>query len=129
MDVRTPATGGLLGSIRGLADGLLGSAQERLELLAIELHEEKFRAIQLFVWISAAIFSAILAITFVSLAVVFLFWETARLGVLAGFAVFYTAGFFVILAYVRKFIRQQPRPFQGTLAELQQDRACIRPQN
>lgn len=129
MDERAPASTGLLGSIRGLADGLLGSAQERLELLSIELHEEKFRAIQLFVWISAAVFAAILAITFVSLALVFAFWETARLAVLSGFALFYTGAFFVLLSYVRKFVRQQPRPFQGTLSELSQDRACIRPQS
>lgn len=129
MEMRAPAEGGLLGSIRGLADGLLGSARDRLELLSIELHEEKFRAIQLFIWISAAIFSAILAITFVSLTIVFLFWDTARLTVLGGFALLYGGAFFVILASVKKFIKRQPRPFQATLAELQQDRTCIRPQN
>jgi uncharacterized membrane protein YqjE len=125
----TPATTGLLGSIRGLADGLLDSARDRLELFALELHEEKFRVIQLFIWISAAIFSAILAITFASLTVVYLFWETARLAVLGGFAVLYTAGFIGILMYCRKFISRQPRLFESTIAELKQDRACIRPQN
>jgi uncharacterized membrane protein YqjE len=129
MDVHAPISGGLLSSIRGLADGLVGSAQERFELLSIELHEEKFRAIQLFVWVSAAIFSAILAITFVSLAVVYLFWAEARFVVLAAFALLYMGGFFVILSYVKKFISQQPKPFQGTLAELQQDRSCIQPRN
>lgn len=128
MELRSEADG-LLGSIRGLADGLIGSVQERLDLLSIELHEEKYRAIQLFVWISAAVFSAILAITFISLAVVYLFWDEARLAVLIGFALLYTAGFFGILSYLRKFISTQPKPFQGTLGELQRDRACIRPES
>ncbi len=129
MEVRTPATSGLLGSLRGLADALLGSARERLELLTLELQEEKYRAIQLFIWISAAIFSAILAITFVSLTIIYLFWEAARLAVLGGFAALYAAAFVGILLYCRKLISRQPKPFEGTLAELQQDRACIRPQS
>lgn len=128
MEVRAPATG-LLGSLRGLTDNLLSSAHERLELLALELHEEKFRAIQLFIWISIAIFSAILAITFASLAVVYLFWESARLAVLTGFAVLYAIVFASIVVYCRKVIARQPKPFEGTLAELQNDRACIRPRN
>ena len=120
---------GLLSSIRGLADGLLDTVRDRLELFALELHEEKFRVIQLFIWISAAIFSAILAITFVSLTIVYLFWESARLAVLGGFAAVYTGGFVAILVYCRKFIARQPKPFQSTLAELRQDRLCIRPPN
>ena len=128
-DETPPAAGGLLNSIRGLADGLIETAHDRLELFALELHEEKFRVIQLFIWISAAVFSAILAITFASLTIVYLFWETARLAVLGGFTLFYGAIFVGVLGYCRKFIARQPRPFQSTLTELQQDRACIRPRN
>lgn len=129
MEARPHVSGGLLGSIRGLADGLLDSARERLELFALELHEEKFRAIQLIIWISIAAFSAILAVTFASLAIVYLFWESARLAVLGGFAVLYGAAFVWIVFYCRRLIARQPKPFEGTIAELQQDRACIRPRN
>lgn len=124
----TPVGARLLGSLRGFADGLLGSAHGRLELFAIELHEEKFRLIQLFIWISAAIFSAILAITFASLTIVYLFWESARLAVLGGFTVLYGGGFVAVLVYCRKFIARQPKPFESSIAELQEDRACIRPE-
>lgn len=120
---------GVLNSIRGLADGLLESTRDRLELFTIELQEEKFRVIQLFIWISAAIFSAMLAITFASLTIVYLFWESARLAVLTGFTVVYGGGFVAIVIYCRRFIAQHPRPFRATLAELDQDRACIRPEN
>jgi uncharacterized membrane protein YqjE len=120
---------GLLGSLRGLADGVIQGVRDRLELFAIEFHEEKFRVIQLFIWISAAIFSAILAITFASLTIVYLFWDTARIAVLVGFTLLYGGGFVAILLYCKKVIARQPRPFQSTIAELQQDRTCIRPQN
>jgi uncharacterized membrane protein YqjE len=120
---------GVLNSIRGLADSLLATAHDRLELFTVELHEEKFRVIQLFIWISAAIFSAMLAICFASLTIVYLFWESARLAVLVGFTVLYGGGFVAIVVYCRRFIARYPRPFRATLAELQQDRACIRPEN
>lgn len=129
MDVGAPVSGGLLSSLRGLIDSLLGSAQARLELLGLELHEEKFRLIQIFIWISAAVFSALLAITFASVAIVYLFWESARLTVLAGFAVFYSAAFLIIVRRFRQYIARQPKPFESTLAELKNDRACIRPEN
>ena len=124
-----PASAGVLSSIRGLADGLLQTAHDRLELFAVELHEEKFRVIQLFIWISAAIFSAILAITFASLAVVYLFWESARLAVLGGFTLLYAVIFVGVLRYCQKFIARQPKPFESTISELHQDRTCIRPQS
>lgn len=126
MDGQGPATGGLLGSLRGLIDSVLFSARERLELFSLELREEKLRFVQLMIWVVAALFAAILAITFASLAIVYLFWETARLAVLVAFAVLYGGGFVAILLYVRKLIAEQPRPFDATIAELTQDRACIR---
>jgi uncharacterized membrane protein YqjE len=60
---------------------------------------------------------------------VYLFWECARLAVLGGFAVLYSAGFVAILVYCRKFIARQPKPFESTVGGLQQDRECIRQQN
>lgn len=116
-------------SVRALADSLLASARQRLELFALELQEEKFRVIQIFIWVSAAVFSAVMALTFLSLTVVYLFWETARLAVLGGLALFYTAGFVTILLTFRRYLARQPRPFNATLAELQNDRACTRPEN
>jgi uncharacterized membrane protein YqjE len=120
---------GMLGSLRGLADGLLATAQDRVELISLEIREEKFRLIQLFIWISAAVVAALLAITFVSFTIVYLFWDTARIAVLTGFSVLYTGGFVAALLYCRKFISRQPRPFESTLSELQRDRTCIRPPN
>jgi len=129
MEGRAPASGGLLGSLRGLADGLLGSAQERLELISIELHEEKYRLVQTLIWISAAVFSAMMTITFASLTIVYLFWDTARLAVLGGLALFYGTASFVIMWLCRRFIARQPKPFEATIDELQEDRTCIRPRS
>jgi uncharacterized membrane protein YqjE len=129
METRTPASHGFLDSLRDLGDGLMGSLQNRLELLSVELHEEKFRLIQIFIWISAAIFSGMLAITFASITLVYLFWDSARIFVLGGLTAIYTIMAIVIILSFRSFVRRQPKPFAATLNELQQDRATLRAQD
>jgi uncharacterized membrane protein YqjE len=129
MDGRAPAVGGLVDSLRGLGEAVFSSARQRIELLAIELHEEKFRLIQTVMWISAAAFTAVMAITFASLAIVYFFWTTARLPVLIGFAVLYTLAFAILAWRFRSFVKRLPKPFENTIAELEQDAECIRPKN
>lgn len=129
MDRHAPGVGGLRDSLRGLIESIFRSAHGRVQLLAVELHEEKFRLIQTIVWISAAAFAGIMAITFASLAVVYLFWETARLAVLIAFTLVYAIAFLVIVARFRAFVARMPRPFEDTVAELEQDAQCIRPRS
>ena len=126
MDRPPPAPSGLFESFRTLGDGLIASLQDRVELFSVELQEEKFRLIRTFVWISAAIFTGMMAVTFASLTLVYFFWDTARLGVLGGLTLLYTGIAVAIVIALRRFHARQPRPFAATLQEIEQDRACIR---
>jgi uncharacterized membrane protein YqjE len=116
---------GLLGSLRGLADGMVGSVHDRLQLLAIELEEEKDRLIQILVWLAAIAALGFLALIFASLVLVFVFWETG-VAVVVGLAAAYIIGFVAVLMAFRRYLARQPKPFAATLNELQEDRACIR---
>lgn len=129
MDARVPSSTGLLGSLRGFADGLLGSAHDRLNLLAVELHEEKYRLIQILIWISAIVLLAFLTIAFVSFALVVLLWETARLAAVCALAGVYLAGLVGTVLAFKRYLKNQPKPFAGTLQELREDRECIRADN
>jgi len=115
-----------MGSLRTLCDGLIAGAEKRLELFSLELQEEKLRLIQIFIWISAVVFSGMMAITFMSLVLVYAFWESARLAVLGGLAFLYIAAFVAITAAFRRYLARQPKPFTATMSELDIDRACIR---
>ena len=126
MEPATPASAGFLHSLRALGDSLLATVQDRLELVSVELQEEKFRLIQIFVWISAAIFTGMMALGFASLTLVYLFWASARLAVLGGLTLFYAAALVAIILALRRFIARQPRPFSATRHEIGKDRACIR---
>lgn len=121
-----PSPPGLLGSLRVLSDTLLGTVQDRVELFSVELQEEKFRLIQTVLWISVAVCTGMLAIIFVSLTLVYVFWESARLAVLGGLAASYTAGLIATIVAFRRFLARQPLPFAATRQELSADRACIR---
>jgi len=126
MHTPPPAPPGFAHSLRALGDGLIASVQDRIELFSVELQEEKFRLIQTFVWISAAIFTGMMAVAFASLTLVYLFWESARLAVLGGLTVLYTGALVAIVIAFRRFIARQPSPFAATLHEIGEDRACIR---
>src|SRR3954471_8353182 len=117
---------GYLGSLRSLAAGVLAGAQERIELFSVELQEEKLRLIQSFIWISVIVFTAMMAITFASLGVVYLFWESARLVALGGLTLLYTGALASLVVAFRRFLARQPRPFAATLDALESDRTCIR---
>ena len=128
METPAPGSSGLLGSLRTFVDGLIGSAHDRLQLLALELHEEKHRLIQIFIWISAIVFLAMLAMVFVSLVLVVLFWETARTAVVCSLASLYVLAFVGALLGFRNYLKRQPKPFAATLSELKKDRECIQPE-
>jgi uncharacterized membrane protein YqjE len=129
MESSSAHTAGFFGSLRALSSGLLATVKDRLELFSVELQEEKFRLIQLFVWISAAVFAAVMLITFASLTLVYWLWESARLAALGGLAIFYFVALVAILVALRRFIVRQPAPFSSTRQELGEDIACIRKAN
>jgi uncharacterized membrane protein YqjE len=124
-----PAPAGLLASFRTLGDTLVASLQDRLELFSLELQEEKFRLIQIFLWISAAVFAGMMALVFASLTVVYLFWESARLAALGGLTALYAGALVAIIIGLRRYLARQPVPFAATLQEIKEDRACIRTGN
>jgi len=126
MATPSSASPGFLHSVRALADSMLATVQDRMELVSVELQEEKHRLIQVFIWISAAIFTGVMAITFASITLVYLFWESARLAALGGLTLLYTAAVVAIVIAFRRHLARQPRPFAATLAEIKTDRACIR---
>jgi uncharacterized membrane protein YqjE len=129
MEPVPPASAGFLRSLRLLADGLLARVQHRIQLFAIEVQEQKLRLIRTFIWISAAVFSAAMTLTFASLTVVYLFWASARLTVFIVLTIVYAAALAWIIVALRRLRARETKPFAATLHELGEDRACIRPGN
>jgi uncharacterized membrane protein YqjE len=129
MDSTIPPSSGFMGSLRMLGDGVFECIQDRVRLLAIEIQEEKYRLIQTFVWISAVIFTGILAAIFASFTLAYYFWQAGPLAVLGGLTVFYSLSLGAAILRLRHHISRYPKPFVGTLDELEADRTCIRNPN
>jgi uncharacterized membrane protein YqjE len=112
-----------------LADGVLASVQQRIKLFGLELQEEKFRLIRMFIWISASVFTGVMTVTFASLTLVYLCWESSRLAVLSGLTLFYAVALAVIIFALRRHLARQSKPFAATLQQIEEDRACILPKS
>jgi uncharacterized membrane protein YqjE len=111
----------MLGSVRELARTLLSFAETRARIAATELEEQVARLAEILIWAAVALFFSGIAVVFVAILIVLLFWDSSRLlatGLLA--AIFFgIAGFSALVARAR--LRERPKFLAATLAELKQD--------
>lgn len=116
-----PGPRGIVESVRSFGHHGLGFVQNRLELFAVELEEQKLRFIRLLILAAAAIFLGNTALLVISATIVVLVGEHARLGVLVGLSVVYAGGaIWAALALARE-LRSTPPAFGNSLAELKKD--------
>lgn len=112
---------GLLASLRSLVTTLVAIAATRLEILIGELELEKLRLTRMLVLGMAAVFFAAMALVFLTLLVLMLFWDEHRLAALGGISAFYmvlTAG---TVWWLRRGMRRKSRLFSVSLGELRKD--------
>src|SRR4051812_10458634 len=119
MSTSTQTSPGLIGSARRLVDTGLGLVQNRLELFAVELQEEKIRFVELIVLVCALGAVASLALALLTLTVVLLFWENGRVPALIGLTVIYVAGAIWLWRLIQARLQQDSKPFSATLEELE----------
>lgn len=115
----------LADSLRGFLDSGLQTAQTRLELLAVEVQEEKLR-------LSGLLFNIVLCAMLLGFGVVFLavfltvlFWEEHRLLALGLATVACIAGGLFTATNAAREIRRGSRLFAASLAELARDRDAL----
>ena len=113
---------GLLSAVRRLADTAAGVVQTRLELLSVELEEERARIGQLLVLVAAAGFFLALGVTILSFFVILLAGESHRLLVTGLLAAAFIGVGVVFVLKARAAARERSRLFSASLAELRKDR-------
>ena len=120
------ARGGLLHSIKHLAQSLIGAAQTRLEILATDLEEERVRLEQMLLVALAAAFCLIMGVVLCVALIVLYYWDTHRLAAVGILA----AGFLgtgALLGWIlRDKAKSRPKPFAATRGELAKDQAALR---
>lgn len=116
------------GPFRRLSASVLALLRIRLELLALEVQEEKDRLVHMLVWAVVSAFLGCFALVFLAVFATVALWDTHRLLVLGLFS-----GLFVVLALwgvreLRRLARAGTTLFQGSLGELRRDSAALDPE-
>jgi uncharacterized membrane protein YqjE len=117
--------GGILHSLRRLAETGVALVETRLDLLVTEIEEERVRLLQLFLWVAGALFALVLGVLLLVMLIIALFWDSHRIAALATLAGLSLAASAAMAAAVRARMRARPRMFSATLAELGKDRESL----
>ncbi|MBU2642255.1 MAG: phage holin family protein [Thiobacillus sp.] len=119
-------SGGLFESLKNLSVSLVGIVQTRLELLSVDIAEERVHQTALIVLALLALFCFGVGVVLLSILIVVAFWESHRLAALGGLAgIFLATGAGVVWFALHK-IRTKPKLFQASLAELAKDRQHLK---
>jgi len=120
---------GLLASLRRMAETALRTVQNRVELFAAELQEEKSWLIATLLWAAATVFFCGMAVVFVVGTVVYVAPESARPWVLGGISILFVYLAVNAVVGLRRSLRQKPTPMADTIGELKKDLDWIRHQD
>ncbi len=121
--------GGLFASLKTLAATVLSIGHTRLELLSVELEEERLRLTSMLLWALFALFCAGLGIVLLAMLFVVALWDSNRLLALAIPALLFLLGATLSWRVVRAKAAAKPGLFSASLAELSKDREqlAVRP--
>ena len=113
-------------SLHGIIDAGLQTAQTRLELLAVELQEEKLRLTGLALNTVVAGLLLGFGLVFLMVFLTVLFWEEHRLLALGISTAVCIGGGLIAASNAARAFRSGTKLFSASLAELARDRAALR---
>lgn len=126
-DDQGAAEGGVRGAVKHLLESCSGFLAAKLELVGIELQEEKRRVIELVALASVAMLFAVLALTVLTFTLIAAFWDTDyRMASLIGITLVYLAISAAFFACLRRKVSMAPGMFDTTLEELKKDAEWIK---
>ena len=113
------------GALRRLSETFLSVLHNRLELLTLELKEEKHWAVGTLIAASLAASFAILSIVAILVTVAFVMPAEARPWVMVGISVLMVGGLVACILHLKARLNRPPA-LADTLAELKKDIACLK---
>ncbi len=114
------------GPLRRLVGSAIGLLQTRLELVGIELAEEKERLLGVLFFGLAAMMLAMMALVSLTVLIAIAFWDSYRWQSLAAITALYALIAAACALKARADVREAPTMFEATLTELEKDRELFR---
>lgn len=118
--------GGLSSSLRRLGRTIMALGSARVELIAIELQEEKLRAEGKLILLLLAVLFFTMGLLLLALLIVILFWDTYRIFAAVSVTLLYLGIGFGALFALRELKRKSPPPFFATRREFAKDLQMLR---
>jgi uncharacterized membrane protein YqjE len=114
--------------LRRILSSVFAILQTRLELIGIELAEEKDRLLGVLFLGLAAMMLATMALIALTALIAIAFWDTYRWQALAGITAVYAIAALVCALKARSGLHNAPLVFEATLAEFEKDREIFHKQ-
>ncbi len=121
MDAPQGASGGLRGAAQQMIATLIDIGQARLELVTVEIEEERLRLARLWIVATCTLFLAFVATVMLSAFVVLLCEPEKRLSAVAALTAVFAAAAALAGWKWRQLATRKPPFLQATLQELRQD--------
>lgn len=118
---------GIVADVKGLASAGLRAVRTRLELMSIELHEEKAWAMRFLVVAVSALYLMTFGLLLGIAALVLWASDENRPAILAACAIFFIAGGVGGMAYILSATKRRAPFFQDTIAVLKGDELALDP--
>lgn len=122
-----PGQGGLFASAKGLLGTAVTLLHNRLELLGVELAEERARLLSLMAYGGAAFLCLAAGLIFLAVFLTVLLWDSNRLLALGVFSALFLGAGMASLVLAMSLARSGSKLFSASLAELRSDREALTP--
>lgn len=122
---KEPGRRGLFASARGLLGTGVTLLHNRLELLGVELAEERVRLVSLLTYGASAFLCLAAGLIFLAIFVTVLLWDSNRLLALGVFSALFLGAGAVSLMLAMALARSGSKLFSASLAELRKDRDTL----
>ena len=110
-----------------LCAAVLGLLHGHIELLGIELQEQKARTLSLLLFAGLALVFALLLLTALSGLLLVMLWDSYRLAGIIGLCVFYGLAAIYCGLRLKAAVFDESSPFNATLEEIAKDRERLLP--
>ena len=114
-------------SPRRLGAAFLGLLHSHVELLGIELQEQKARTVSLLLFAGLALVFGLLLLIGLSALILIVLWDSYRLPGIVGLCVFYALAAVFCGLRLKSAVFDESSPFNATLEELAKDRERLLP--
>jgi uncharacterized membrane protein YqjE len=115
---------GIFASLMRLTKTVLAIAQNRLDLLLVELQEEGWRFFDALLLTGAVLIFGLMTLMVPTIAIIVLCVKADRLDLLAALVLLYLAATVICIWRLRTRLKNWA-PFSATLDELKKDKACL----